>query len=70
MKGSLAAGTTPLIYGAWDQFVISQRSGTSVEIVPMVFRPNQRRTGQRGLWAWSRWGSDCINTSAFRMLKV
>jgi len=50
--------------------VISQRVGTSVEFVPAVFGPNQRPTGLRGLWAWSRWGSDCINTSAFRLLKV
>lgn len=70
MNGSLAAGTNALIYGDWNQFVISQRIGTSVEFVPVVFGPNQRPTGQRGLWAWSRWGSDCINTSAFRMLKV
>lgn len=70
MDGTLAAGTQPLIYGDFSQFVISQRVGTSVEFVPVVFGPNQRPTGKRGLWAWSRWGSDCINTSAFRMLKV
>ncbi|OBI00568.1 hypothetical protein A5678_19010 [Mycobacterium sp. E2733] len=70
MDGSLAAGSHAIIYGAWDQFVISQRIGTSVELVPVVFGPNHRPTGQRGLWAWSRLGSDCINTAAFRMLAL
>lgn len=70
MNGTLAAGANALVYGDFNQFVISQRIGTSVELVPQVFGANRRPTGQRGLWAWARWGSDCINTSAFRLLKV
>ena len=71
MDGTLAAGTNALCYGDFQQFVISQRIGTSVELIPHLFGPaNNRPTGQRGLFAWSRWGSDCINTAAFRMLQV
>ncbi|OBH01246.1 hypothetical protein A5696_13870 [Mycobacterium sp. E2699] len=70
MDGSLAAGSHALIYGDFNQFVISQRIGTSVELIPHLFGANRRPTGQRGLFAWSRWGSDCINTAAFRMLAL
>lgn len=70
MDGTLAAGTNALVYGDFQQFVISQRIGTSVELIPHLFGDNRRPTGQRGIYAFSRWGSDCINTPAFRVLKV
>lgn len=70
MDGSLSAGSLALIYGDLNQFVISQRVGTSVELIPHLFGENRRPTGQRGIFAYARWGSDCINTAAFRVLKV
>ena len=59
-----------LIYGDFaSNFVVTQRVGTSVELIPHLFSPNNLRpTGQRGLYAWARWGSDSINDAAFRML--
>lgn len=70
MDGSLAAGTNVLVYGDFSQFVITQRIGTSVELIPHLFGETRRPTGQRGIFAFARWGSDCINTAAFRMLQV
>jgi HK97 family phage major capsid protein len=71
MDGSLTAGTNALVYGDFRAgLVISQRIGTSIELVPHLFGPNRLPSGERALYAWSRWGSDCINTTAFKMLHV
>lgn len=70
MDGSLSAGTNALVYGDFRQYVITQRVGTLIELIPHLFGPNRRPTGQRGIYAISRWGGDCVNTAAFRMLKV
>jgi HK97 family phage major capsid protein len=71
MDGTLSGGVgnnAALLYGDFNNFVISQRIGSSVEFVPMLFGPNQRPTGQRGLYLWSRYGSDSVNDAAFRLL--
>lgn len=70
MDAAITAGKHLLIYGDFaSNFVVTQRVGTSVELIPHLFSPNNLRpTGQRGLYAWARWGSDSINDAAFRML--
>ena len=71
MDGTVAAGKHPLVYGDFgSNFIVTQRVGSSVELVPHVMGPNGRPTGQRGIWVWGRWGSDSINDSAFRMLQA
>ncbi len=58
-----------LIVGDFDNFLIAQRAGMNVELVPMLFDvTNNRPTGQRGWYAWARVGSDSIVDNAFRML--
>lgn len=69
MDNTIAAGKNLLVYGDFSNFVVTQRVGSSVELIPHLFAPaNNRPTGQRGLYAWARWGSDSINDAAFRML--
>jgi HK97 family phage major capsid protein len=69
MDGTIAAGKNLLIYGDFSNFVVTQRVGATVELIPHLFSPNNLRpTGQRGLWMWARYGADSINDSAFRML--
>lgn len=66
-----AAGTpNPIVYGDFQQFVIVDRIGTTVELIPHLVGTNRRPTGQRGLWMWRRVGSDVVVDSAFRMLQV
>ncbi|MCK8673280.1 phage major capsid protein [Rhodococcus sp. HM1] len=65
-----AAEDYALIYGDFQNFVIADRVGTTVELVPHVFGPNRRPTLQRGLLLWGRTGSDSVNDNAFRMLSV
>lgn len=60
----------PLVLGDWSQFLITDRVGSIVELVPHVFGANRRPTGQRGFFAWFRTGSDVLVGNAFRALKV
>lgn len=58
-----------LILGDWQNFVIAQRAGMSVEMVPHLLGSNRRPNGQRGLYAWARVGSDSVVDNAFRLLQ-
>lgn len=62
--------TYPLIYGSWDQFVIAERIGLTVELVPHLFGVNRRPTGQRGWFGYARHGSNVTAANAFRALEV
>ena len=70
MDNTIAAGKNLLVYGDFSNFVVTQRVGSSVELIPHLFGANRRPTGQRGLWMWARYGSDSINDAAFRMLQA
>jgi HK97 family phage major capsid protein len=56
-----------LLVGDFSHFLIAQRVGMTVELVPHI-QSSGVPTGQRGLWAWARLGSDSINDNAFRLL--
>lgn len=58
------------VYGDFSQFVIVNKLGSVVELVPQLFGPNGRPTGQRGLLLHVRTGSDVVVPSAFRVLSV
>lgn len=70
MDAAIAADSNALIYGDFTNYVVTQRVGSSVELIPHLFGDNRRPTGQRGLWMWARYGADSINDAAFRMLQV
>ena len=58
-----------LILGAFTDFWIVDRVGRSMALVPpLIATANNRPSGQRGLYAWWRTGSDSVNDRAFRML--
>lgn len=69
----LPAGTTAanlLVLGDWYNFVVAQRAGMNIELVPHVFDvTNNRPTGERAWYAWARVGSDSVNDLGFRMLQ-
>ena len=56
--------------GDWSRFVIADRVGTRVELIPHLVGANRRPTGQRGFYAWFRTGSDVLTTNSFRLLNV
>jgi HK97 family phage major capsid protein len=68
LNGNVAAGQPLGVYGDFQNYVISQRVGSSVELIPHLFGANRRPTGQRGVWMWARYGADSINDAAFRLL--
>lgn len=60
-----------LIFGDLSNFVITDRLGFQVELIPMLFHTsNNRPSGQRGWFAWYRTGSDSVNDGGMRMLDV
>ncbi|WP_433174170.1 phage major capsid protein [Actinoallomurus sp. CA-150999] len=69
----LVTGTTAanlLIVGDFTNLVVAQRAGMQVEPVQHLFDPSTGRpTGQRGLFAWARVGSNSVNDLGFRMLQ-
>jgi HK97 family phage major capsid protein len=68
MDSAIAAGKNLIVYGDFNNYVITQRVGSSVELIPHLFGANRRPTGQRGVWLWACYGADSINDAAFRML--
>ncbi|MEU3052273.1 phage major capsid protein [Streptomyces griseus] len=58
-----------LLFGDFKQFMIVDRVGMNVELVPHLLGANQRPTGQRGLLAIWRNTSKVLVPGAFRMLR-
>lgn len=74
MDGSINAAATAsnyvLAYGDWSNFVIVDRIGSQIELIPNLVGANGRPTGQRGAFLWFRTGSDVVVNEAFRLLDV
>ncbi|MFG2589056.1 phage major capsid protein [Streptomyces sp. NPDC048438] len=65
-----AAENYAMVYGDWDNYVIADRIGMSIEFLPQLMGANGRPKGQRGWYAWYRVGADSVNDAAFRMLNI
>lgn len=79
-----AAENYMAVFGDFQNYVIADRIGMTVEFIPHLFgsgvaggsiatNPTPttfRPTGQRGWYAYYRVGADVVNTAAFRMLNV
>ena len=72
MDSGIGTGTdNALVIGDFKNYLIADRVGLSVELIPHLFDvTNNRPTGQRGWYAWWRVGADSINDAAFRLLQV
>jgi HK97 family phage major capsid protein len=72
MDASVTAATNNylLVYGDFDNYVIADRVGMTVEFIPHLVGANRRPTGQRGWYAYYRVGADSVSDSAFRMLNA
>lgn len=58
-----------LVVGDFRQYLVAQRAGMTVELVPHLFATaNNRPSGQRGYFAWARIGADVLIPGAFRLL--
>jgi HK97 family phage major capsid protein len=60
-----------LCFGDFENYVIADRIGMTVEFIPHLFHTsNNRPSGQRGWYAHTRMGADSVNDNAFRLLDV
>lgn len=60
-----------LVYGDFSNYVIADRIGMTVELIPHLFHTaNNRPSGQRGWFASARMGADSVNDGGFRLLDV
>ena len=68
--GVTTGASNILVLGDFSNFVVAQRVGMNVELVPHLFgATNNRPTGQRGWFAYARVGSDAVVKNAFRRLQ-
>ena len=60
-----------LLFGDFDNFVIADRIGMTVELIPHMFDTTTNRpSGQRGIYAYYRVGSDSVSDSAFELMNI
>ena len=60
-----------LILGDFQNYVIYDRIGFNLELIPHMFSTtNNRPSGQRGWFGYWRVGADSVNDDAFRILNV
>lgn len=60
-----------LFVGDWSRYVIVDRVGMTVELVPhLLHTSNNLPKGQRGLLGWLRTGAESIDDNAFRVLSI
>jgi HK97 family phage major capsid protein len=73
MDGVINAGADNyiLVFGDFSNYVIFDRVGMSVELIPHLFATqNNRPSGQRGFYARWRVGADSVNDAGFRALNA
>lgn len=78
MDGVINAGSENylLLFGAFENYVIADRIGMTVEFIPHMFQQAvagtalAMPTSQRGWLAYYRVGADSVNDGAFRLLNV
>jgi HK97 family phage major capsid protein len=68
MVSSLTHGNSILAIGDPNYYLIVDRIGMTIEVVPHLFGANRRPTGQRGLYAYWRNTGTVIDPNAFRVL--
>lgn len=72
MDGAIAtADDYVLVFGDFDNYVIADRVGVTVDFIPHLFHTTTNRpSGQKGWYAYYRVGADSVNNGAFQILKV
>jgi len=66
--GTLSIGDRYLLLGDFRNFLIVDRVGMTIDVIPHLFGANRRPTGQRGLYAFWRNNSKVLVDNAFRVL--
>lgn len=69
-SAATTSGTKLMVLGDFSQFLIYDRIGTTVEVIQNVVDGSGLPTGQRGLVAHKRVGSNVTDQNAFRVLNT
>lgn len=64
----LTTGSKIVAFGDWRYYIIVDRIGMDIEVIPHLFGPSQRPTGQRGFYAFWRNTAKVIDPNGFRIL--
>lgn len=71
LASTVTADDLILVLGDFSYYVIVERIGMDVELIPHLFATaNNRPSGQRGLYAHWRNSAEVLSANAFRVLKV
>lgn len=71
MASTVTTGSKIAVIGDFKYYLIADRIGLSVELIPHMFATaNNRPSGQRGLYAYWRNGAGVLATNAFRVLQL
>jgi HK97 family phage major capsid protein len=70
MSSAVTSATPLFVLGDFSYFLIADRLGMSIELIPHLFGSNQRPTGQRGFYAVWRNNCKVLSAAAFRVLKA
>lgn len=71
MTATVTTGSNILLAGNFADYLIYDRVGTSLEMIPNVVDTSTGRpTGQRGYIAWWRTGAGVLSANSFRVLKL
>lgn len=68
MNAEIKANKLNMIYGDFSYYLIAERIGMSIEVIPHVMN-GKKATGQRGFYAFWRNGAKVLSANAFRVLK-
>lgn len=70
VTATTTSGNILAVFGDFKQFIVYDRIGVSLEFIPNMVDGSGVPTGQRGLIAFKRVGSDVSDVNAFRLLKA
>jgi len=71
MSSTVAAGEFIAVFGDFDNYVIADRIGVTVDFIPHLFHTTSNRpSGSSGWYASYRVGADSVNDAAFALLEV
>jgi HK97 family phage major capsid protein len=70
VTSSTTSGNVLAVLGDMSRYLIVDRIGTMVEVIPQVFNNTPLPLGQRAIVAHKRVGGDCLDINAFRFLKA
>lgn len=69
MGTTVTAGHTVAVFGDFSRYVIVDRVGMNLELIPHLFgTASNYPTGQRGIYAWWRNSAEVVDANAFRKI--